>query len=129
MITNSRLHAALALGGTLVIAGFVAFVPPVPPASAQSHAQRLCREQGVPPNAEAYDYCVGRATNAIAAGEPATAHLFARVAVQSQEACLREGHEPRSEGFEHCLQRETKARSLLIFADEAPAYGPQIAAP
>ena len=129
MITNSRLHAAIALGGTLVIGGFAAFVPPVPPASAQSHAQRLCREQGVPANAGAYDYCVGRATRAIAAGEPATAHLLARVAVQSQEACLHDGLEPRSEGFKRCLQRETTARSLLIYADEAPTYGPQVAAP
>lgn len=129
MVTNSRLHAAIALGGTLVIGAFAAFVPPVPPASAQGHAQRLCREQGVPPNGEAFDYCVRRATGALSAGEPVTAHLFARVAFAAQEACLRDGRVPRTEGFQHCLRRETTARSLLVFADEAPAYGPQVAAP
>lgn len=129
MVTNSRLHAAIALGGTLVMGAFVAFVPPVPPASAQSNAQRLCREQGVPPNAGAFEYCVGRATRALSAGEPATAHLFARVAAQAEDACRRDGLEPRSEGFRSCLQRETAARSLLVYADEAPSYGPQVAAP
>lgn len=129
MLSNSRLHAAIALGGTLVLGAFAAFVPPIPPATAQSHAQRLCREQGVEPAAPAYRYCVGRAARAIDAGEPATARLFARVAVQSHEACVRYGLEPHSTGFARCLERETAARSLLLYADEAPSYGPQIAAP
>ena len=40
-------HAAIALGSALIVSAFVAFLPPIPPATAQSQAQRICREQGI----------------------------------------------------------------------------------
>ena len=126
-MTNSRVHAALALGSVLFVGAFVAFLPPVPPASAQSQAQRICREQGITPQSEGYEYCVSQTTRAIEWGEPALARSFARVAVDSRDACLRSGLQPSTSGFTTCIDRETYARGLLIYADEAPKYGPQIA--
>ena len=35
-MTNSRMHATIALGGVLIAGAFVAFLPPIPPATAQS---------------------------------------------------------------------------------------------
>ena len=32
-MTNSRLHAAIALGSVLIVGAFVAFLPPIPPVS------------------------------------------------------------------------------------------------
>ena len=126
-MTNSRIHAALALGGLLVVGAFVAFLPPVPPASAQSQAQRLCREQGVAPQSEGYEYCLSQATRALEWGEPRLAHSFARVAAEAREACLGYGLQPQTEGFRACMDRETHARGLLVYVDEQPKYGPQIA--
>ena len=126
-MTNSRIHAALALGGLLVVGAFVAFLPPVPPASAQSHAQRICREQGVVPPSEGYEYCLSQATRALEWGEPRLAHSFARVAAEAREACLGYGLQPQTEGFRSCMDRETHARGLLVYLDEQPKYGAQIA--
>ena len=127
-MTNSRIHAALALGSVVLVGAFVAFLPPVPPASAQSHAQRICREQGVVPPAESYEYCLSQATRAIEWGEPQLARRFARVAVDARDACLGSGLKPQTSGFRSCIDRETYARGLLVYADEQPKYGPQIAA-
>ena len=126
-MTNSRVHAALALGSVLFVGAFVAFLPPVPPASAQSQAQRICREQGITPQSEGHEYCVSQTTRAIEWGEPALARSFARVAVDARESCLGSGLQPATTGFRTCMDRETYARGLLIFADESPKYGPQIA--
>ena len=70
-MTNSRVHAAIALGSAMIAVAFVAFVPPIPPASAQSQAQRICREQGVSPGSDGYEYCLSQATRALYWGEPA----------------------------------------------------------
>jgi hypothetical protein len=126
-MTNSRMHAAIALGSALIVGAFVAFLPPIPPASAQSHAQRICREQGVSASAEAYEYCLSQATRAIEWGEPALARTFARVAVEARDACMGYGLQPQTAGFRACIDRETHARGLLVYADEPPKYGPQIA--
>ena len=123
-MTNSRQHAAIALGSALIIGTFVAFLPPVPPASAQSQAARICREQGVSPKGDGYEYCLSQATRAIEWGEPGLARDFARVSVQSRDACAREGLKPGSSGFEACIDRETYARGMLVAADQG---GPQIA--
>lgn len=69
-MTNSRVHAAIALGGALIVGAFVAFVPPIPPASAQSHAQRICREQGISPQSDGYEYCLSQATRAYTGASP-----------------------------------------------------------
>jgi hypothetical protein len=126
-MTNSRIHAAIALGSAVVVGAFIAFLPPVPPASAQSHAQRICREQGVSPRIESYEYCLSQATRALEWGEPKLARSFARVAVDARDACLSSGLQPQTSGFRSCIDREAHARGLLVFADEQPKYGPQIA--
>lgn len=126
-MTNSRIHAAIALGSALAAVAFVAFLPPVPPASAQSQAQRICREQGMAPKTDGYEYCLSQATRALEWGEPRLAHSFARVAADSREACLGYGFQPETSGFRTCIDRETYARGLMVYADEQPKYGPQIA--
>jgi hypothetical protein len=126
-MTRSRIHAAIALGSLLAVAAFVAFLPPVPPASAQSQAQRICREQGIRPNTEGYEFCLSQATRALEWGEPQLARGFARVALDAREACMGAGLQPQSSGFHACIERETYARGLLVFADQQPNYGPQIA--
>jgi hypothetical protein len=126
-MTRSQTHAGLAIGATLLVGVAIAFLPPVPPASAQSQAQRICREEGVKPATETYEYCLSQATRSLEWGEPALARGFARVAMESRDACLGYGLQPQSDGFKACLDKETQARSLLILADEQPTYGPQIA--
>ena len=126
-MTHSQTHAGLAIGSVIVIGAMIAFLPPVPPTSAQSHAQRICREEGVKPATETYEYCLSQATRALEWGEPALARGFARVALESRDACLGYGLKPQTEGFKVCIDKETSARGLLILADEQPTYGPQIA--
>lgn len=126
-MTNSRIHAAIALGSVVVVGAFVAFLPPVPQASAQSQAERICREQGVQPQADGYEYCLSQATRAVEWGEPKLARSFAKVTVEAREACLGYGLKPQTSGFAACMDRETNARGLLVYADEQPKYGPQIA--
>ena len=127
MTTNSKIHAALALGTTIVLGAFVAFLPPVPPASAQSHAERICREQGVKLNTEGYEYCLSQATRALEWGEPRMARSFARITVEARDACLGYGLKPLTSGFQACMGKETQARGLLVMADQQPEYGPQLA--
>ena len=126
-MTNSRMNAMIALGSLLIIGTFVAFLPPVPPASAQSHAQRICREAGITPKSEVYEYCLSQATRALEWGEPQLARDFARVAVDAREACLGYGLQPQTSGFRACIDREAYARGLMVNADDQPQYGPQIA--
>jgi hypothetical protein len=126
-MTNSRIHAAIALGSAMMVGAFVAFLPPVPPATAQTQAQRICREQGVPAKSEGYEYCLSQAMRALEWGEPKLAHSFARVAVDAREACLGYGLQPQTSGFRACIDREAYARGLLVYTDEQPKYGPQIA--
>lgn len=126
-MTNSRLNATIALGAALIVVAFVALVPSVPPASAESQAQRICREQGIAPRSDGYEYCLSQATRALYWGEPALARSFARVAVSAREACLGSGLQPHTTGFQACFDRETYARGLMVHADAAPEYGPQIA--
>jgi hypothetical protein len=126
-MTNSRLHAAIALGSVVFVGAFAAFLPPVPPASAQSQAQRICREQGVSPKSDGYEYCLSQATRALEWGEPALARSFARVTVSARDACLDRGLQPQTTGFKTCIDRETYARGLMVHADGQPTYGPQIA--
>jgi hypothetical protein len=126
-MTNSRVHAAIALGGALIVGAFVAFVPPIPPVSAQSQAQRICREQGISPPSEGFEYCLSQATRALYWGVPELARSFARVTVSARAACLAHGLQPQTTGFQTCIDRETYARGLLVHADAHPEYGPQIA--
>ncbi|MPZ36377.1 MAG: hypothetical protein GEV13_36430 [Rhodospirillales bacterium] len=116
-MTNSRLHAAIALGGVLIVGAFVAFLPPIPPASAQSQALRICREQGISQRSEVHEYCLFHATRVLEWGEPKLARSFARVAVDAHEACLRYGLQPQTSGFRTCTYRESYARGLLVHAD------------
>ena len=113
-MTNSRLHAAIALGGALVFAAFVAFLPSVPPASAKSQAQRICREEGIGPNSEIHEICLSQTIGALERGELQLARGFARVAIDAQEACLRSGLQPQTEGFRACTDRESYGRGLLV---------------
>ena len=74
-MTNSKIQAAIAFGCVVAFGAFVAFLPPVPPAS----------------------------------------------------ACLSYGLKPQTAGFKECIDKETSARGLLVYADEQPSYGPQLA--
>jgi hypothetical protein len=113
-VTNSRLHAAIALGGALIVGAFVVFLPPIPSVSAQSHAQRICREEGISPNSEVYEICLVQTFGALERSELRLARSFARVAVDAQEACLRSGLQPQTEGFRACTDRESYGRGLLV---------------
>ncbi len=124
---NSHKYAAIALGSVLVVGAFVAFLPPVPPASAQSQAQRICREEGVKPKTDVYEYCLSQATRALEWGEPRMARSFARVAADARDACLASGLREQTPALKACIDKETSARALMIYADEEPTYGPQIA--
>ncbi|HKD56198.1 MAG TPA: hypothetical protein VKD45_01705 [Hyphomicrobiaceae bacterium] len=126
-MTNSQVHATIALGSALIVGVFVAFLPPIPPASAQSQAQRICREQGVKPNTDAYEYCLSQTTRALEWGEPQMAYSFAQVAAEARDACLSYGLHERTAGLQACIDKEATARTLMIFASEEPKYGPQIA--
>lgn len=112
-MTNSRMHAAIALGGVLITSAVVAFLPPVPPATAQSQAQRVCREQGINPPGDSYEYCLSAVAQALEWGEPRLARTIARIAVGAQEACLRDGLQPQTAGFRACLDHEAYARGHL----------------
>jgi hypothetical protein len=127
-MTNSRLHATIALGSALIIGAFVAFLPPIPVASAQSQAERICREQGVSAKSDAHEYCLSQATRALEWGEPALARDFAKVSTESRDACTGYGLTPGTSGFKACIDRETYARGMLVSADAAPQYDTQVAA-
>jgi hypothetical protein len=126
-VTNSQMHAAIALGTALMASVFIAFLPPVPPASAQSQAQRICREQGVKADSEAYEYCLSQATRALEWGEPQLAYSYAQVAADARDACLSFGLRVRTAGLQACIDKETTRRALFIYASEQIKYGPQIA--
>jgi len=126
-MTHSQTHAGIAIGAAVLIGVVIAFLPPVPPASAQNQAQRICREEGVKLPTETYEYCLSQATRALEWGEPTLARGFARVAVEARDACLGYGLQAQTDGFKACIEKETAARGLLVLADEQPNYGPQIA--
>lgn len=128
-MTRSQVHATIAFGSALIVGAFVTFLPPVPPASAQSQAQRICREQGVKSDSEAYEYCLSQTTRALEWGEPQMAYTFAQVAADARSACLAYGLPERTEKLQACVDKEAQARALIVFANEEPQYGPQIAVP
>jgi hypothetical protein len=126
-MTHSQTHAGIAFASIVVLAIVGLMAPPVPPASAEVQASRICREQGVKPNTAGYDYCLLQAERALEWGEPQMARAYARIAAESRESCQAYGLEPSSSGYAACIERETKARSLLIFSEEKINYGPQLA--
>lgn len=89
----------------------------IPPTSAQSQAQRICREQGVSQRSEVYAYSLSQATRVLEWGEPQRARSFARVSVDAQEACLGYALQPQTSVFRTCIDRESYARGLLVNAD------------
>lgn len=127
-MTRSQLHAGLALGSMLLIAGVVSLAPAVPPASAESEAERICRGQGITAISPGYEYCLSQATRAIEWGEPEIAYAMARVTADSRDACMGYGLQPATSDFLACLEHETFARSQLVFTDE-PRYDKQVAQP
>src|SRR5215467_6316603 len=120
LVTNSKIHAGIALGSVLVAGIFTAFLPPVAPASAQSQAQRICREQGVKPGMAAYEYCLSQATRALEWGEPQLAYTFAQVSAEARDACLSYGLHEGSSGLQSCVDKEATTRALHVFASEEP---------
>lgn len=113
-MTNSRLHAAIAVGSVLFVGVFVAFLPPLPPASAQSLANRICREQGVSERSEGHEHCMAQVIRALESDEPHLARNFARVVVDARQACLGLGLQAETPDFRNCLKRESYARGLLV---------------
>jgi hypothetical protein len=127
-MTRSQLHAGLALGSTLLVAVAVSFVPAVPPASAQSEAERICERQGIGVSAAGYEHCLSQATRAVEWGEPEIAHMMARMTADARDACLAYGLSPTTVAYRACMERETYVRSLMVFSDE-PQYDREIARP
>ena len=125
-MTRNQFNAGLALGSALLVAGIAAFAPPIPPASAQSHAERICREQGLKPTSEGYEYCLSQATRALEWGKPEIAYTLARVTADARDACLEYGLAPATSGYKSCVEREIHARRLLVFTDE-PQYDKEVA--
>src|SRR4029453_1477951 len=123
-MTNSRFHASVALGSVLIAGVLVAFLPPIPPASAQSQAQRICREQGLKPDMAGYEYRVAQTTRALEWGEPELAYSFARMTAVSRDTCLGYGLRAQTSGLQACIDKEATARAILIYANEEPKYGP-----
>ena len=113
-MTKSLLHASIALGSVLIVGAFVAFLPPIPPVSAQGHAQRICREEGISPDSEVHEICLSQTIRGLEQGELRLARRYALVAVDAQEACLRSGLQPQTESFRACTDRESYARGLLV---------------
>ena len=126
-MTHSQFHASLVFGAVVVLASVALLAPPVPPASAEVQAARICREQGVKVASPGYDYCLLQAERAIEWGEPQLARALARVTAEAREACQGYGLAPASAGYQACLDRETRARSLLVFNEEQLRFGPQLA--
>jgi hypothetical protein len=127
LVTNSRIHAGIALGSVLIAGLLTAFMPPVAPASAQSQAQRICREQGVRPGMANYEYCLSQATRALEWGEPQLAYTFAQVSAEARDACMSYGLHEGTSGLQSCVDKEATSRALTVLANEEPSYGPQIA--
>jgi hypothetical protein len=127
LVTNSQLHAGIALSSALVAGVLIAFLPPVAPASAQSQAQRICREQGVKPGMAAYEYCLSQTTRALEWGEPQLAYTFAQLSAEARTACLSYGLHEGTAGLQACVDREATSRALMALANDEPSYGPQIA--
>jgi len=125
-MTRNQLNAGFAFGSTLLAAAIAAFAPPVPPASAQSQAERICREQGLKPTSEGYEYCLSQAVRALDWGKPEIAYTMARVTADARDACRDYGLVPATSGYKACMDRETHARRLLVFTDE-PQYEKDIA--
>lgn len=127
-MTRSHHWAGLALGSTLLVAIAVAAIPSVPPASAQTQAQRICQGQGIEPASAGYEYCLSQTTRALEWDKPELAYTLARMTADSRDACRDYGLEPTMTDFRFCLERETYARSRVIFGDE-PHYEHEIANP
>ena len=113
-MTNSRLHAAIALGSVLILGAFVAFLPSVLPASERSQANRICREEGLSEASELHEMCVAQAIRALEREDYWRVRGFARLAADAHEACLRVGLQPETDDFRTCLDNESNARSLMV---------------
>ena len=110
-MTHSQMHAGMAFGSIVVLAAVAFLAPPVPPASAEVQASRICREQGVKPASAGYEYCLMQAERAIEWGEPEIARAYARVTSDARDACQGYGLDPATAAHRDCMERETKAVS------------------
>ena len=126
-MTNSQIHAGIALGTALTAGVLIALLPPIAPASAQSQAQRICREQGVKEGMANYEYCLSQAERALEWGDPQLAYTFAQLSAEARDACLSYGLHEGTSGLQSCVDKEATSRALMVFANEEPSYGPQIA--
>ena len=113
-MTNSRLHAAVALSSVLIVGAFVSFLPSVLPASERSKAQRICREEGISQASELHEICQAQTIRVLERKDYWLARSFARVAADAHEACLRVGLQPQTDGFRTCFDNESYARSLMV---------------
>ena len=126
-MTRSQLHAGIAVGSALLAAALIAVLRPIPPQSAQSQAQRICREQGVKPGSEVYEYCLSQATRALEWGEPRMARTFAQVGANAREACLTYGLHEQTAGLKACIDKETAARADAFRLNAEPPNRPHTA--
>jgi hypothetical protein len=126
-MTRSQVHAGIAVGSAVLAAALFAFLRPIAPVSAQSQAQRICREQGVKPGSEVYEYCLSQATRALEWGEPRMARTFAQVGADAREACLSYGLHEQTAGLKACIDKEAAARANAFRTNAEAPYGPQSA--
>ena len=113
-MTNSRLHAAIALGSVFIVCAFAAFVPSVLPASERNQAHRICREEGMSQASELHEICLAQTIRALEREDYWLARSFARVAADAHAACLLVGLQPDTDGFRTCLDNESYSRSLML---------------
>jgi hypothetical protein len=95
-MTNSRLHGSIALGCVLIVGAFVAFLPPIPPVSAQGHAQRICREEGISQASELHEICLAQTIRALEREDYWLARSFAHVAASAHLVCALDSSQRRT---------------------------------
>ena len=59
-MTNSRLHAAIALGSVFIVGACVFFLPSVLLVSERSQASRMCREEGIGQASKLHEVCLAQ---------------------------------------------------------------------
>jgi hypothetical protein len=114
-----RTHFVTALVVGSLATAATAFAAQPLTASAQTLAERACRNQNVEPRSSAWELCLSHVTRAYEWGEYTLANQLARAAGDARQSCLEEGQRPESQGYRACVNREIDAHSeLLILGDD-----------
>lgn len=115
----NRTHfvTALVVGGLAVAT--TAFAAQPMSASAQSQAEKACRNHNIQPRSSEWELCLSHVTRAYEWGEQTLAAQLARAAGDARGSCLSKAQRPESQGYRACVNKEIEARSeLLILGDD-----------